>query len=304
MNTHPKSWSVSALGTTGKTSPYGDGKRRGIVSQIYFETAEHSVRGDGVDALDRLASAVRAWTNGQNRRVQVAVVGHADHRGSQPYNHDLGERRAKSVLQTLMRNVGHAAFDGFAIDSRGEDDANQFGNRSELANDRRVDVIDVYSTPHAPFPVRKSDRLCRITKRTFRKSKFERDHFYGKDTVSEAIDAWKDFWYGPGSFAQKDKLGDELIKARHFRGLPVPYRVNRVEFDIKFDLINVRGGFEYRWTTTATYHWGPPSKIGTVIRKENGKIIESMPVLRKNLDRIPLFNPPTADQECSFGEHG
>jgi len=68
------------------------------VQTIYFDYDKADIRPDQVSQLEANAS----WLK-QNRGVKFTIEGHCDDRGSAEYNIGLGDRRANSVKEFLIK---------------------------------------------------------------------------------------------------------------------------------------------------------------------------------------------------------
>src|SRR3954470_24103707 len=66
---------------------------------VYFEYDKANVRPSEVSKLERVASEMKSAYPGKALRIE----GHCDERGTEEYNRSLGERRAASVRETLVR---------------------------------------------------------------------------------------------------------------------------------------------------------------------------------------------------------
>lgn len=66
---------------------------------VYFEFDKANVKPSEVSKLETVASQMRASHSGKALRIE----GHCDERGTEEYNRSLGERRALSVRETLVR---------------------------------------------------------------------------------------------------------------------------------------------------------------------------------------------------------
>jgi peptidoglycan-associated lipoprotein len=67
----------------------------GVLSDIYFDFDQYTVRSDAHTAMDANAAVLRAQSG------SVVIEGHCDERGTLAYNLVLGEKRAKSVKRYL-----------------------------------------------------------------------------------------------------------------------------------------------------------------------------------------------------------
>ena len=65
---------------------------------LYFDYKDARIRPDHDRLLDEHARKLTA-----NRKAKLRIEGHADERGSDAYNKQLGMKRAKSVKQALTR---------------------------------------------------------------------------------------------------------------------------------------------------------------------------------------------------------
>ena len=66
---------------------------------VFFDFDKANVRPSEVSKLERVASQMRSAFAGKALRIE----GHCDERGTEEYNRSLGERRALSVRETLVR---------------------------------------------------------------------------------------------------------------------------------------------------------------------------------------------------------
>jgi peptidoglycan-associated lipoprotein len=66
---------------------------------VYFAFDRADVRPSEVSKLERVASEMKSTHAGKALRIE----GHCDERGTEEYNRSLGEKRAASVRETLVR---------------------------------------------------------------------------------------------------------------------------------------------------------------------------------------------------------
>jgi peptidoglycan-associated lipoprotein len=78
------------------------------------------------------------FTTGPLKGREMRLVGHADSRGDEEYNHVLGQRRADNVRSAVVEAGMSAA--SVWTSSRGEDDASG-SDEQGWAKDRRVDIV-------------------------------------------------------------------------------------------------------------------------------------------------------------------
>lgn len=69
-----------------------------INQDIHFDFDKFFIRSDAQDILEQKAEYMR-----QNPEISVIIEGHCDERGTDEYNIALGERRAESAKQFMMR---------------------------------------------------------------------------------------------------------------------------------------------------------------------------------------------------------
>ncbi len=277
-----------------------------VVGQIFFATAKHHLDGEARRALGELGRAVGRAS--ARRRVQFAAIGHADHRGRQPYNRDLGARRAGAVLAELYRRVpASALFDGYSLswpslDSRGEQSAAQ-GTRDpdELALDRRVDLYDVYASPKPPPPA-PAPKLERVTLWKFRYTTHEPLSFDPKpDPTGEGVEALAELILGPAidRAVPTDRVltpSQAIAKGRQVSAvtakLPLSDRVNRIVVEIDSETrFNKGTRFDHRHTTLRLVWGSPPARfVQLQIRYPGGRRVTTH-LPRPLVDRDPLLNP-------------
>lgn len=101
---------------------------------VYFDFNESLLTADATAALVRNAECLKG--PGAGRRVRLD--GHCDPRGTEEYNMALGDRRARSALEHLLR----LGVDGGPLRpvSRGKLDATG-GDESGWSKDRRVELV-------------------------------------------------------------------------------------------------------------------------------------------------------------------
>ncbi len=98
---------------------------------IYFGFDKFNVEAGERGKLDAVADAVKAGN--------VYIVGYSDYFGTEEYNLALSDKRAQAVKNYLM-NLG--ADDSAQVRAMGEAYAVQNGTKSEVAEDRKVIVVD------------------------------------------------------------------------------------------------------------------------------------------------------------------
>ncbi len=98
---------------------------------IYFGFDRFSVDENARRQLDAIADAAQ--------RSGIVIVGYSDYIGAEEYNLALSDKRAQAV-KNYLNNIGSANY--AKIHALGEQFAVQAGTKEEVANDRKVIVID------------------------------------------------------------------------------------------------------------------------------------------------------------------
>ena len=98
---------------------------------IYFGFDKFNVEAGERAKLDAIIDAVN--------RGNVYIVGYSDYFGTEEYNLALSDKRAQAV-KNYLKNLG--ADDSAQIQALGEAYAVQNGTKSEVAEDRKVIVVD------------------------------------------------------------------------------------------------------------------------------------------------------------------
>jgi peptidoglycan-associated lipoprotein len=99
-----------------------------------FDTNRHDLVQAFKEALTGLASCLK---DGSLKGRSIVLTGHADPRGTDEYNYELGMRRANTVKSALV-GLG---VEGSRIDARSRGEADAKGvDEATWAEDRRVDV--------------------------------------------------------------------------------------------------------------------------------------------------------------------
>lgn len=100
---------------------------------IYFGFDKFNVEADQRGKLDAIIDVVKR--GGEN----IYIVGYSDYFGTEEYNLALSDKRAQSV-KNYLKNLG--ADDSAQIQALGEAYAVQNGTKTEVAEDRKVIVVD------------------------------------------------------------------------------------------------------------------------------------------------------------------
>ncbi|MCR5860669.1 OmpA family protein [Flavobacterium sp. J372] len=79
-----------------------------VLNDVYFEFDKSNITKEGAFELDKLVEALKA-----NPNMVIMVKGHTDSRGSDQYNMNLSNRRAKSAVQyVISRGINKARISG------------------------------------------------------------------------------------------------------------------------------------------------------------------------------------------------
>ncbi len=68
-----------------------------VLKEIFFEFDKSNITKDGAFELDKLVQVMN-----QNPEMVIMVKGHTDNRGSDAYNMNLSDRRARSAVQYVI----------------------------------------------------------------------------------------------------------------------------------------------------------------------------------------------------------
>lgn len=98
---------------------------------VYFGFDKFNVEADQRGKLDAVIDAVK--------RGNIYIVGYSDYFGTEEYNLALSDKRAQAV-KNYLKNLG--ADDSAQIQALGEAFAVQNGTKEEVAEDRKVVVVD------------------------------------------------------------------------------------------------------------------------------------------------------------------
>ena len=79
------------ISKTGRVALYG----------IYFDTAKTEIKPESKPALDEIAKLLN-----KNKSLELVIVGHTDNQGTLENNMDLSKRRAKAVMDLLVKDYG------------------------------------------------------------------------------------------------------------------------------------------------------------------------------------------------------
>ena len=113
-----------------------------LPADVLFDFDSAELKPEAETALRQVAEAIRAAPQGG-----IAIVGHADSKGSDSYNDDLSLRRAQAVRDWMASQVGVRQRE-FSVEGAGESEPlapniNPDGTDSEQgrARNRRVEVV-------------------------------------------------------------------------------------------------------------------------------------------------------------------
>jgi peptidoglycan-associated lipoprotein len=103
---------------------------------VYFDLDKSIVKSSEVSKLETVASQFKSQHQGKALRIE----GHCDERGTEEYNRSLGERRAQSVRETLVR-LGIDASLIETITLGEERPADPGHNESAWSKNRRGEIV-------------------------------------------------------------------------------------------------------------------------------------------------------------------
>ncbi|MBI3735323.1 OmpA family protein [Candidatus Sumerlaeota bacterium] len=114
-----------------------DGPHLPNLKKIYFDFDQSGIRQDQLEILDRDLKNLN-----EHPEMKVLIMGHSDERGSTEYNFALGERRAKAVMDYLLK--GGISPDRLKVLSKGEESPADPGHSEEAwAKNRRCEFLQV-----------------------------------------------------------------------------------------------------------------------------------------------------------------
>lgn len=280
-----------------------------IIAQFFFPTDKSDLDFHDLWVINKLAAHLR---NALMRdRVELAIVGFADYRGSSGYNKELGMRRARSVARMLNRLLrSEPLFSSFSALAQGERYAVQ-GTQDEsvLARDRCVSVwssTGYLGTPSLP-PLQREPQLLRMVYRHFGDIKPQSTlaaNTGGGDAVNDGIAALGDL-IKSAIFDQrvgKWKIqGNEDMRSRQYKHFNASDRVNRIDIDFVHKYEVFFGGEMDSFLTDVKYDWGKPQPYLTVNYSSEFRLFgkpdktpfrETVRISRAQADKEPFFFPP------------
>ena len=111
-----------------------------ILNPIYFEYDKSNITKQGAAELDKLV-----YVMSQNNKLVIYAKSHTDSRGSDKYNLDLSERRAKSTVQYVISkgiDASRISGNGFG-ESQPKVDCKNKCTDAEYALNRRSEFLIV-----------------------------------------------------------------------------------------------------------------------------------------------------------------
>lgn len=123
----------SSTGDPATQPTRADLKNLNQMENVYFDSNRDEIRGDQMAKLDALASKMK-----KNNGLRVKLVGVADFYGTEPYNMDLSQRRARSAKDYLV-NKHNISASRIEVDGKGE----IASPPSEASKNRRVDIYEL-----------------------------------------------------------------------------------------------------------------------------------------------------------------
>ena len=105
----------------------------GLLPSVYFDLDQSAIKSG---ERQKLVEAVKYLNDNPTKRL--LLEGHCDWRGTEEYNMSLGDRRAQSVKNYLVK-AGISA-DRLETLSKGSLEATKNGTEDQMSKDRRVDL--------------------------------------------------------------------------------------------------------------------------------------------------------------------
>jgi len=103
---------------------------------VYFEYDKSTIKESEISKLERVANGMKGQYKGKGLRVE----GHCDERGTEEYNRSLGNRRALSIREFLVRSGVSA--DMVDVVSYGEDRPVESGHtETAFSKNRRGEFV-------------------------------------------------------------------------------------------------------------------------------------------------------------------
>ena len=117
----------------------------GLIPSVYFDLDQSAIKSG---ERSKLADAVKYLKD--NPTKKLLLEGHCDWRGTDEYNLSLGDRRAQSVKNYLIK----AGVDAGSLEtlSKGSLEAIKNGTAEQMDHDRRVDLDVKKDNGDAPAP--------------------------------------------------------------------------------------------------------------------------------------------------------
>lgn len=107
---------------------------RGILPSIYFDYDRSTLKAGEREKLTEAANYLKT-----NTAQKILIEGHCDWRGTADYNLGLGERRARSI-KNYLSDLGISS-ERIGTVSKGDLEAATNGSDSQMAQDRRADIL-------------------------------------------------------------------------------------------------------------------------------------------------------------------
>lgn len=277
--------------------------RKGVIAQFYFPTNSSDLDPEDRRILSQCADHLRRVL--KRERLELAIIGHADHQGDTNYNKALGSRRAESVASEFNRQLrSEQNFSSFSGLSEGEKFSVQGAkDQQAMAHDRRVDVwsttAEGYTIPALP-KLDIKPMLMRPVSRVFREVQVDSHVSPGLDPTTEMVDFWANFLVDLIKGGQKVVPGIELVRDRIYKNTDATYKAISIDIHTLFRIEQSMAATAMEWLTTVSYHWGVAHPIVIVNLKQDDEICgkskigtrSTLYLSRKKADRDPFYFPP------------
>ena len=228
-----------------------------VISQFFFDTNVRTIRPADQVVLNRLIHYLR--NNLRERRVELALVGHADHRGKDAYNELLSRDRVEAIASVLNRELRntqkYSHISGIAMGEKGA--TQQTKDAAVLGWDRRVDVHSsslIYAWPDLQNKMKIIPGVLRISHMEWIKADYKDITIKRPGGLAEFLKGKAVDWLMGKILPDENPLapGKEREWMRRLKEVNPAHRVTAV----KIKATNKDGLAISSLTTEVTYTWG------------------------------------------------
>ncbi|MCB9592098.1 MAG: hypothetical protein H6719_05140 [Sandaracinaceae bacterium] len=290
---------------------------RRLQAQIFFPRAVSTLDSEDMRTLEALVAAYRPRLIGT--RAEVLCVGHADWRGTEPYNQDLAFRRSDEVKAFIDRRLSqYRTFSSHAAHSRGERDSVVRAPRDRMAYDRRVDVWSTYVPllghyDALPIEVFVPLWVHRITFRVLESASYtnNRPEPGGDDALDTLLDDLTDRLFRSDGETSQFLFGSEDLSRRQTARVLSTARVNAVHIEDYAEYDVGLASEAHISRLEITYTWGRPEPTVLLTRNYTRRYLggphpnppgpERTRIPRARADQHPLIFPPDPESPARRG---